>query len=117
MGQSSEAEPRSQAGIDGWLRDGGLVVTASDRAARALAAAFHRARRAEGLLAWPAPGILDWKSFVRAAWEERSRDERLVLNPAQEQSLWAEIAGADGRLATLLEGPRQPPGRSCHGGS
>jgi probable DNA repair protein len=110
MGQEPEAEQGSAAEIDGWLRNGGLVVTASDRAARALAAAFHRARRAEGLLAWPAPGILDWKSFVRAAWEERGRngeaDGRLVLNPTQEQSLWAEIAGADGRLATLLEGPR-----------
>jgi probable DNA repair protein len=106
MGQEPEAEPGSPVEIDAWLRDGGLVVTASDRAARALAAAFHRARRAEGLLAWPAPSILDWKSFVRTAWEERSRDGRLLLNAAQEQSLWAEIAGADGRLATLLEGPR-----------
>jgi probable DNA repair protein len=110
MGQEPEAEPGSAVEIDAWLRSGGLVVTASDRAARALASAFHRARRAEGLLAWPAPSILDWKSFVRAAWEARGKDSeadgRLLLNPAQEQSLWAEIAGADGRLATLLEGPR-----------
>ena len=106
MGLEPEAEPGSAVETDGWLRNGGLVVTASDRAARALAAAFHRARRAEGLMAWPAPSILDWKSLVRAAWEERSRDGRLLLNPTQEQSLWAEIAGADGRLATLLEGPR-----------
>jgi len=106
MGQTPEAKPGWAVEIDAWLRDGGMVVTASERAARALAAAFHRARRAEGLLAWPAPSILDWKSFVRAAWEERTRDGRLPLNPTQEQSLWAEIAGADERLATLLEGPR-----------
>ena len=110
MGQEPEAERGSAAEIDAWLRGGGLVVTASDRAARALAAAFHRARRTEGLLAWQAPSILDWKSFVRAAWEARGKDweadGRLLLNPTQEQSLWAEIAGADGRLATLLEGPR-----------
>ena len=68
--------------IDAWLREGGQVVTASDRAARALAAAFHRARRSEGLAAWPAPNILDWKSFVRAAWEQRANDARLLLNPA-----------------------------------
>jgi probable DNA repair protein len=98
--------------IDAWLHDGGLVVTASDRAARALAAGFHRARQAEGLAAWPAPNILDWKSFVRAAWldrtawNERAADARLVLNPAQEEALWVEIAGADRSLATLLEGPR-----------
>ena len=97
---------RQEAEIDAWLRNGGLVVTVSDRAARALASAFHRARRAEGLTAWPAPDILDWKSFVRAAWEERTRDGRLLLNPLQEQSLWAAMAGTDQHLATLLEGPR-----------
>jgi probable DNA repair protein len=92
--------------INAWLREGGLVVTASDRAARALAAAFHRARRAEGLAAWPAPSILDWKSFVCTAWEELVSDARLALNPAQEKALWVEIAGRDRSLATLLEGPR-----------
>jgi len=92
--------------INAWLREGGLVVTASDRAARAIAAGFHRARHAEGLTAWPTPNILDWKSFVRATWEQRTADVRLLLNPAQEQALWAEIAGADRSLATLLEGPR-----------
>ena len=94
------------AEIDAWLREGGLVVTASDRAARALADAFHRARQAEGLAAWPAPEILDWKSFVRTAWEKRASDARLVLNPAQEEALWVEIASQDRSLATLLEGPR-----------
>ena len=93
--------------IDDWLRAGGEVVTASDRAARALAAGFHRRRQAEGLSAWPAPRILAWKSFLREAWEARAADPRLVLNPAQEQALWAEIAGQERSLATLLEGPRQ----------
>jgi probable DNA repair protein len=112
MGERREAEHEArheaqhQTEIDAWLRGGGMVVTASDRAARALSSAFHRARRSEGLSAWPAPNVLDWKSFVRTAWEARSRDGRLLLNVTQEQSLWAEIAGADGRLATLLEGPR-----------
>ena len=100
MGATSEAE------IDAWLRQGGLVVTASERAARADNAAYHRARRSEGLKAWPAPNIQDWNSFVRSAWTARSLDGKLVLNRAQEQSLWASIAQADGRGATLLEGPR-----------
>ncbi len=91
---------------DAWLREGGLVVTASDRAARALAAAFNRARRAEGLAAWRTPQILDWKSFARAAWPERATDARLLLNPTQEEALWAGIAGKDQSPATLLEGPR-----------
>jgi probable DNA repair protein len=91
--------------INTWLREGGLVVTASDRAARALAAGFHRARLSEGLYAWPTPNILDWKSFVRRTWEQRTADARLLLNPAQEQALWVEIASRDRSLATLLEGP------------
>ncbi len=66
--------------IDAWLRGGGLVVTASERTARFLTAAFHRARRAEGLAAWPAPNIQDWQTFVRNAWSERSLDGRVVLN-------------------------------------
>jgi len=84
--------------LDAWLREGGLVVTASERAARALTSAFHRARQAEGLAAWPTPKILDWKSFARAAWLERSsgkdrgNDSSLLLNPAQEEALWAAIA-------------------------
>jgi probable DNA repair protein len=101
--------PTAATEIDAWLRNGGLVVTASDRAARAIAASFHRRRRAEDLAAWPAPNIQDWNSFVRAAWEDRTLDNpdpRLLLNPAQEQAVWAQIAGSHNHLATLLEGPR-----------
>jgi ATP-dependent helicase/nuclease subunit B len=92
--------------IDAWLRQGGIVVTASERAARAVASAYNRTRQAEGLTAWETPNIQDWNRFVRSAWGTRTADGRLVLNAAQEQAVWAEIAAADGRLATLLEGPR-----------
>jgi len=92
--------------MDAWLRGGGLVVTASERAARAIGLAFHGARRADGLTAWETPNIQDWNRFVRSAWAERSTDGRLVLNKLQEQSIWAEIAAGDSHLATLLEGPR-----------
>jgi probable DNA repair protein len=96
--------------MDAWLREGGLVIASSDRAARALASAFHRARRAEGLTAWPAPKIHDWRSFARAAWDERSTyaatDGRLLLNSTQEQAIWADIAGAGQHMAAVLEGPR-----------
>ncbi len=97
---------RTAAEIDAWLRGGGLVVTASERATRSLTAAFHRARRAEGLAAWPAPNIQDWQTFIRNAWNERGSGGRLVLNPLQEQSLWAGIVAASGHNAALLEGPR-----------
>jgi probable DNA repair protein len=94
-----------RAGVDVWLASGGWVVAASDRAARALVAAFDSARQQEGLAAWPSPQILEWKSFVRAEFLAHSKDGRLLLNPLQEEAIWAEIA-KDGRLATLLEGPR-----------
>ena len=99
-------ELSSAAEIDAWLRDGGLVVTASERAARSLTSAYHRTRRAEGLTAWPTPNIHDWQTFVRSAWNERNLDGRFALNSLQEQSLWAGIAAAGGQSAALLEGPR-----------
>jgi len=46
---------------------GGLVVTASERAARRPYLSFPSRSQAEGLAAWPTPKILDWKSFARAA--------------------------------------------------
>ena len=95
--------------IDAWLRDGGIVVTASDRAARAVAAAFHRRRRAEGLTAWPAPNIQPWHTFVRSTWEDLTRDQpdaRLLLNPTQEEAVWGQIVGSQNHSAALLDGPR-----------
>jgi probable DNA repair protein len=91
--------------IDAWLRSGGLVVAASERAARALAAAYHRTRRAEGKTAWPAPGIRNWEDFARDAWEEQTVRPGLLLNALQERTLWAGIIAADGQHAALLDGP------------
>ena len=102
-----ETDSGPNAEITTWLRAGGFVVAASERAARSLTADYHRARREEGLSAWATPAILDWQSFLRTAWQDRSgNDGRLLLDPLQEQSLWANIAGSEQRMATLLEGPR-----------
>ncbi|HYS45552.1 MAG TPA: hypothetical protein VEM35_03890, partial [Rhizomicrobium sp.] len=101
MGANSAAE------IDAWLRGGGLVVTASNRAARAITSGFHRARLAEGLTAWPAPQVLDWQQFVRTAWDDEAADGRLLLNIRQEKSLWERIIGDSGHSAALLDKPRQ----------
>jgi hypothetical protein len=93
--------------VDAWLREGGLVVAASERAARAVKAGFHRARRAEGLTAWPAPQVLDWKSFARSAWADRGADGLLLLNPLQEESLWCRIIRDSGHTAGWTEPPRR----------
>lgn len=94
----------TQAGaeLDAWLRDGGLVVASSDRASRAIQAGYHRRRRSEGLSAWPAPNILDWKSFARTIWEERNLAGRLLLNSAQELALWSAIIHSEKNLPTAL---------------
>jgi probable DNA repair protein len=97
---------RAEREIDNWLRDGGLVLAASDRATRSLERAYHQRRLNEGLSAWAAPRIQGWAAFVRAAWEERASDERMLLTPAQEQAVWADIIGREEHVATVLEGPR-----------
>ena len=95
------------AEVDAWLRGGGLVVAASDRAARGVRAAFHRARRAEGKSAWTVPEVLDWNSFARREWESRTSDGRLVLNAAQEQALWLRVIAESGKTEGWLETPRR----------
>ena len=93
---------QSGADLDAWLREGGVVVASSDRAARALRTRYHRRRRDEGLSAWPSPAITDWNVFVTNAWQELVPDSRLLLNPAQEQNLWSEIIHNDQHLPTAL---------------
>ena len=62
--------------IDDWFRSGGIVVTASERAARSLAQAYHRRRPAEGLSAWPAPNIQAWTSLrTRVPGRDAQLDE------------------------------------------
>jgi probable DNA repair protein len=92
--------------VDAWLRGGGFVVAASERAARAVKAAFHRARRAEELTAWAAPQVLDWKSFARSAWVGRGGDG-LLLNTLQEESLWCQIIRDSGHTEGWTEPPRR----------
>lgn len=100
MGTSTRLE------VDACLRDGGVVVAASDRAARAMRSAFHRARQAEGLDAWLAPRICDWKIFLREQWVGLAEEERLLLNGAQEELLWFEVVEQGEHPATALDGPR-----------
>lgn len=90
--------------MDAWLREGGLIVAANERAARSLAAQFHRGRRAEGLAAWPSPKIYDWHSFVRIAWNEQPYDGRVVLSSLQEQALWTRIVADTAPEAVRLGG-------------
>lgn len=93
--------------LDSWLSAGGLVVTSSERAARALLRAYHRSRQREGRSAWPAPDVMPWHAFVHRAWENGTRDGRLVLSSPQELLLWRRIVAASGQPASVLDGPRR----------
>ncbi len=93
--------------LDQWVADGGLVVAASERAARAAQAGYHRRRRTEGADAWSAPQIYAWSSFVSSTWDRYAHDPRMVLNPVQEQDVWAGIIGREHHLAAALEAPRR----------
>lgn len=104
MGNRIEGPAPSE--IDVWLRDGGLVLAASERTARSLRAAFHQARIDEGLTAWPTPGIQDWQSFLRSEWTELHRDNRFILSSLQERELWAGILKSGPQTNAFLEGPR-----------
>lgn len=93
---------QSGSDLDAWLREGGVVVASSDRAARAMQTGFHRRRRDEGLSTWPSPEITDWGVFVANAWQEVAPDSRLLLGHAQEQQIWSEIIHSDQHLPTAL---------------
>ena len=92
--------------IDAWLREGGVVVTASDRAARAISSAYHHARLDEGLKAWIAPEVMSWQRFAGQEWEQRSADGRLVLNAIQERAIWADLVVTGGHAAATLSASR-----------
>lgn len=97
----------SASELDAWLSAGGLVVTGSERAARAMLLAYHRARQSEGRTAWIAPNVTHWQAFLREAWEKSARDARLILSPQQELMLWRRIVADSRQPASLLEGPRR----------
>ena len=79
--------------VEAWLASDGMVLAASERAARSVAGVFHAARRAEGRMAWPTPAIFAWDGWIRQRWLERNRAGVMLLNPSQEQALWTRVIG------------------------
>lgn len=91
---------------DGHRQDE-IIVTAAERAARAIAASYNRARRDEGRTAWASPQVLDWRRFAQTEWERRRPDSRLVLNPLQELALWTDILANSHHPGTVLPESRR----------
>ncbi len=98
----------SNAFTEGSLLDalarGAVVVLPNRRAARSLRRAFEKRERDAGRLAWQSPSALTWTDWARSLWTELTvtgREDRLLLNAAQEHSLWREIIASSTAGKTL----------------
>jgi probable DNA repair protein len=74
------------------------VVLPNARAARQLRSSFDARQRLRGLQVWTPPRVLSWQQWTLSQWSElvvAGAEQRLLLNTAQERSLWAEILSSD----------------------
>ncbi len=92
--------------IDGWLAAGGVVLAATERAARTIRADYDRARKREGLRAWRTPEIFAWETWVREQWQRRERLGLMLLNSLQERMLWSRVVG-ESRIGATLGHPER----------
>ena len=81
------------------LKAGATLVTASQRLARHLAAAYGAAQQAHGAPVWEAPDILPWHQWLERFWQESfglldADTPQLLLSDFQEQTLWEEVIRA-----------------------
>lgn len=98
----------TEADLFDSLARGAAVVLPNQRAARILRRSFDARQRIAGLRAWDAPPIASWTDWMRSLWSELSlagADLRVLLNSAQEHSLWREVIEASpaGRSLSSLD--------------
>ena len=80
------------------LDGGALLVLPNARAARELRSAFDARQRLGGRAAWEPPRALSWSQWTNSLWSElivAGAETRLLLNAAQEHSVWREIIADD----------------------
>ncbi len=98
------ANPVTESYLLDVLARGVVVALPNRRAARTLRQAFNERQRASGLRAWDAAPVLAWADWTRGLWSGlaiQGHELRLLLNSAQEQSLWREIVEASTAGRTL----------------
>lgn len=86
------------------LEHGEQLLLPNARAARELRVSFDARRRAEGMRAWEPPAVLSWSQWTNSRWGElvvAGAESRLLLNAAQEHSLWREIIAEDSASSSL----------------
>jgi ATP-dependent helicase/nuclease subunit B len=80
------------------LDQGTLLLLPNARAARDMRAAFDSRQRLRGLPAWEPANALSWSQWTNSLWSELivgGKEQRLLLNAAQEHSLWRKIIAED----------------------
>ncbi|MGD0647577.1 MAG: PD-(D/E)XK nuclease family protein [Acidobacteriaceae bacterium] len=80
------------------LDEGALLVLPNERAARDMRAAFDARQRSRGLPAWEPAHALSWSQWTNSLWSELiigGMEGRLLLNAAQEHSVWRKIIADD----------------------
>ena len=79
------------------LESGACFLLPNARAAAALRAAYNE-RQALTQQVWQPANILSWDQFTQSLYSNlvvEGKDDRLLLNHAQEHSLWLEIVAAE----------------------
>jgi ATP-dependent helicase/nuclease subunit B len=77
---------------------GARVLLPNARAAATVRTAFDARQRARGVTAWESPAVLSWGQWMSSVWSElvvQGHEERLLLNAAQEHSVWRELITED----------------------
>ncbi len=80
------------------LDHGALLLLPNARAARDLRSAYDTRQKGRGLPAWEPARALSWSQWANSLWSEliiRGREARLLLNAAQEHSIWRQIIADD----------------------
>ena len=80
------------------LGTGDLLLLPNSHAARELRATYDARQRGLGLAAWQPARAISWQQWTSSLYSElivSGTETRLLLNAAQEQSLWQEIIAAD----------------------
>jgi len=80
------------------LEQGAILLSPNARAARDMRAAFDSRQRSRGLPAWEPAQALSWSQWTNSLWGElivAGKESRLLLNAAQEHSVWRKIIADD----------------------
>lgn len=86
------------------LHRGQTILTANQRAARALRLAYNQHLHAEGVQHWSPPSLFALETWLSSLWHQlllNGHQSRILLNRTQEHTLWRSIIAADPEVSGL----------------